>query len=722
MIQKSPLRFGHQPEKPQADASPKRLSELSLAFSRAQALHQAGRLPEAEEIYRQILRSEAHHWDSQLHLGIIHHQRGDYNEALHQIDAALKINPTSALAHRIRGNALQKLKRLAEAVASYDQAISLAPDDASSFNSLGNALGELKRFDEALASYNEAIALKGDHAGAFYNRANVLHELQRFNEAVMSYHQAIRLKPDYADAFKNCGNTLQKLKRLEEAVESYDQAISLAPADGPAFYNRGVALHELKRFEEAVASYDRAVALMPDFAIGFCRRGDALRALNRLDEALASYEGALVIEPHYVEALGSRGNVLSELKRPQEALANYDRALAVRPDYVEALGNRANILAALKRFDEAFESFERTLALRPDYVLALSNYGFVLHTLHRFDEALASFARATAIRPDYADAHFNEAACRLLLGDFDRGWNKYEWRWEIEPQRSAKRNFAQPLWMGQDDIAGRTVLLHAEQGYGDTIQFCRYVHKVADRGAHVILEVPLPLQRLLSELQGPQIVVARGEPLPAFDYHCPILSLPLAFGTQLASIPPQAHLSVPPDLLQVWQRRLGPKAKPRVGIAWSGSAGQVNDHNRSMSLRALSPLLELPVEIISLQKDALDEDQDLLDARAGQVVHFGSALTDFLETAALISQMDLIISVDTAVAHLACSLGRATWIPLCFTPDWRWMLNREDSPWYPTARLFRQRRPGPWDEVIARIAGALSTMLSNLHNVTHRAV
>jgi Tetratricopeptide repeat/Glycosyltransferase family 9 (heptosyltransferase) len=410
------------------------------------------------------------------------------------------------------------------------------------------------------------------------------------------------------------------------------------------------------------------------------------------------------------------------LKRLEEALASYDRALAVRPDYVEALGNRGNILAALKRFDEAFESYERTLALRPDYVLALSNYGFALHTQHRFDEALVSFARAVAIRPDYADAHFNEAVCRLLLGDFERGWKEYEWRWEIEPQRRTKRNFTQPLWMGQDDIAGRTVLLHGEQGYGDTIQFCRYVREVADRGAHVILEVPLPIRRLLSELQSAEIVVAYGEPLPAFDYHCPILSLPLAFGTKLATIPPPAHLTVPPDLLQVWQKRLGPKAKPRVGIAWSGSAGQMNDHNRSMSLRALLPLLELPIEIMSLQKDVPDEDQELLGARAGQVVHFGRALTDFLETAALISQMDLVISVDTAVAHLACSLGRPTWIPLCFTPDWRWMLNREDSPWYPTARLFRQRRPGAWDEVIARIAGELPATLSNLHNTTHGAV
>jgi hypothetical protein len=226
------------------------------------------------------------------------------------------------------------------------------------------------------------------------------------------------------------------------------------------------------------------------------------------------------------------------------------------------------------------------------------------------------------------------------------------------------------------------------------------------------LEVPSPLRRLLSELQGAEIVVAYGQPLPAFDYHCPLLSLPLAFGTNLTTIPPQAHLAVPQDLLRAWQRRLGPKGKPRVGIAWSGNAGQINDHNRSIPFCALLSLLELPIEIMSLQKDVPAEDRDLLDAQGGQVTHFGGALTDFLETAALILQMDLIISVDTSVAHLACSLGRPTWIPVCFTPDWRWMINRDDSPWYPTARLFRQRHPYAWDEVIARIVRELSATLS----------
>jgi predicted O-linked N-acetylglucosamine transferase (SPINDLY family) len=430
MTKKSQFRSargaGHQPRKPPRDASPTRSSELASAFDRALAFHQAGRLSEAEEMYRQILKAQPYHWDSLHFLGVIHYQRGDYKEAVRQIDAALKINPKIAGAYRTRGVALQKLKRFDEAVASYDEAISLAPDDATSFYNRGNAYQELKRFDDAVASYDQAITLKPNYAGAFYNRGNALQESNRIDEALASYNQAITLKSDHADAFSNRGVALQKLKRFDEAVASYDQAIALVADDASAFYNRGVALQELKRFEEAVASYDRVIALKPGYADTFFNRGNALHALKRFDEALASYDHAIALKGDYAEAFNNRGVVLKELKRTDEALANCDKAIALKPDYVEAFNNRGNALQELKRFDEAVVSYDQAITLRPDYAGAFNNRGNALQELGRLEEALASYNQAITLKPGHADAFNNRGNALQELKRFDEAVANYD--------------------------------------------------------------------------------------------------------------------------------------------------------------------------------------------------------------------------------------------------------------------------------------------------------
>jgi predicted O-linked N-acetylglucosamine transferase (SPINDLY family) len=379
MAKKSPFHArrgassaGYQPQKLSRNLSPTRSSELALSFDRALAFHRGGRLSEAEEMYRKILKAQPNHWDSLHFLGVIHHQRGEYEEAVHQIDAALKINPKIAAPYRTRGVALQMLKRFDEAVASHDQAISLAPDDASNFYNRGNALQELKRFNDAVASYDQAITLKPDYAGAFYNRGNALLELMRIDEALASYNQAITLKPDHANAFSNRGVALQKLKRFDEAVASYDRAIALATDDASTFYNRGAALQELKRFEEAVASYDRAITLKPGYASTFFNRGNALHALNRFDEALASYDHAITLTPDYAEAFNNRGVTLKDSNRIDEALASYDKAIALKPDYADAFNNRGVALQELKRYDEAMASYARATTLMHDHKFAFS--------------------------------------------------------------------------------------------------------------------------------------------------------------------------------------------------------------------------------------------------------------------------------------------------------------------------------------------------------------
>ncbi|MFZ0693638.1 MAG: tetratricopeptide repeat-containing glycosyltransferase family protein, partial [Alphaproteobacteria bacterium] len=456
--------------------------------------------------------------------------------------------------------------------------------------------------------------------------------------------------------------------------------------------------------EEALASYDRALAIRPDYADALYSRGITLCDLKRPEEALASYDRALAIRPDHAEALNNRGITLCDLKRPEEALASFDRALAIGPDHAEALNNRGNALLDLKRPGDALLSFDRALAIGPDYAEALNNRGIALRDLNRLDDALASHDRALAIKPDYVEAHFNEGLVRLLIGDFRRGWEKYEWRWEKEPGKGAKRNFPKPLWLNNGDIAGKTILLHSEQGLGDTIQFCRYAKIVSEKGGKVVLEVQPPLKALLAGTGGVDRVIGKGEVLPEFDYHCPLLSLPLAFRTTLESIPADIpYLAPAAERVQYWARCL-PQFKPlRVGIVWSGSPTHKNDRNRSIPLGRLAPLFDMPnIQFVSIQKDVTAEDSDILGDNP-YIHHAGQDLRDFADAAAVVSMLDLVISVDTSVAHLVGAMGKPVWILLPFVPDWRWLLGRDDSPWYPTARLFRQPKIGDWDSVIERL-------------------
>ena len=363
-------RREHQQQLGLRNVSPAGSPELALAFKQAFAFHQAGRLAEAEQIYRQILKAQPKHFDSQHLLGIIYSQRGNPAEAVCQIDVALRINPKDASAHNNRGVSLQELKRLDEALASYDKALALKPDYAEAFFNRGNALKELGRLDEALASYDKALALKHDYAEAFYNRGLALQQLRRLDEALASYDKVLALKPDHAEAFYNRGVTLQQGNRFDEALASYEKAIAFKPDHADAFYNGGVALQELKRLDEAVASYDRVLALKPDHADAFYNRGVALQELNRLDGALASYDKALALRPDYVEALNNRGNALRQLKRLDEAVASYDKALALKPDHADAFYNRGVALKELKRLDEALASYDRALAAKPDHARA----------------------------------------------------------------------------------------------------------------------------------------------------------------------------------------------------------------------------------------------------------------------------------------------------------------------------------------------------------------
>jgi tetratricopeptide (TPR) repeat protein len=568
----------------------------------------------------------------------------------------------------------------------------------------------LGKHDLALANYDRALALQPAHAEALSNRGNTLKALQRYDEALASFDCALVLQPGYATALINRGAVLYDLRRYEEALENYERALTLRPDSVDALYNSGGVLHELKRYDEAIASYDRALVLRPDLAEAHANRANSLNELKRFDEALSGLDRALALRPNIVEAILNRGNTLNSLKRYDEALATYDRALALHPGHAGVHYNRGTTLHEMKRYEEALTSYDHAVSLQPNYPQALSNRGAALYELIRHKEALASYDRAIGLQPDFPEAHWNAASLCLLTGNFGRGWAEYEWRWQYEAMALAKRNFAQPLWRGEA-IDGQAILLYGEQGLGDAIQFCRYASLVAARGGKVILEVDKRLQELVAGVAGVTQVKSRGDAFPNFDWHCPLLSLPLVFGTQLDTIPSAAsYLGASPRKLAGWSDLLGAKNRCRVGLVWSGNAAHKRDQNRSMGLSTLLPILDANATFISLQKDIRPADAALLGQR-GDIVQFPDKLVDFSDTAALMAHLDLIISVDTSTAHLAGALGRPVWILLPYLPDWRWLLDRDTSPWYPSARLFRQDETRAWESVVVRVRAALSDFI-----------
>ncbi|HLY44146.1 MAG TPA: tetratricopeptide repeat-containing glycosyltransferase family protein [Stellaceae bacterium] len=435
----------------------------------------------------------------------------------------------------------------------------------------------------------------------------------------------------------------------------------------------------------------------------YARRG-------RHREALACFDEALKIRPHSTTALSNRGNALQDLGRSEEALASYDRALGLQPDFTDALSNRGVTLREMGRIEEALASFERVVAIRPDYPEALLNRGIVLHELGRVEAALSSYDRALALRPDFVDCRFSRALLLLLLGRVSEAWREYEWR--KRRRGRLPRNFSAPEWTGED-LRGKRIVLYAEQAFGDAIQFARFALPVAARGAEVILSVPQPLTALLRSVDGVGAVVEAGREPREIDFHQSLLSVPFVLGLGEAQIPSQVpYLRADPARIAVWSQRL-PAEERRVGIVWQGNPGADFDRRRSILLAAFAPLAAVPgVRLLSLQKkDGLDQlaslPADIPVDTLGEDFDVGP--DGFLDTAAVIMQLDLVISADTAVAHLAGALGRPVWVVLADVPDWRWMLGREDSPWYPTARLFRQRRRGDWDEVMTRVAAELAS-------------
>jgi tetratricopeptide (TPR) repeat protein len=593
------------------------------------------------------------------------HQRREVAKQAHTSESARFVN--EGLRHHQGG-------RLDQASALYLKALAVGHNDADALNFLGVLRYQQGNALEAVELLTKAIATKPNYSSAHSNLGAALREIGRTTEAEASCREALRLQPEFHEAHNNLGNVLRDLGRPAEAEASYREALRLRPDDPEAHRNLGAVLRDLARLTEAEASCREALRLRPDFRLAHNSMGNVLRKLGRPGEAEASYREALRLGPHYPEAHNNLGTALRDLGRLEEAEARYRDALRLRPDYVEAH----------------------------------KNLGAALRDLHRLAEAEASCREALRLKPDDPEAHANLSFVLLLAGRLKEGWQEYEWRLKTKPYKRAD-GFSAPLWSGET-IGNRVILLHAEQGLGDTLQFCRYVPLIAT-SARTVLVVQPPLVRLLSRLPGITEIIARGKKLPSYDLHCSLLSVPHLVSTTLDTIPAATpYLAADPALAANWRERLAGLPGLRVGLVWAGGKMLEGDSRRSITLDSMAPLAQASgVSFISLQKG--EPAAQAANPPAAMDLHdFTADLHDFADTAALVDGLDLVISVDTAVAHLAGALGKPVWLLNRFDTDWRWLLDRYDSPWYPTLRQFRQPAPGDWVSVIRSARDALQRL------------
>jgi len=529
-----------------------------------------------------------------------------------------------------------------------------------------------------------------------------MHQEGRLDQAEAVYNEILRSMPRHFDALRLLATIAAQRKNSETAVELFDQALKINPDHASTLNNRGNALLDLKRYNEALESYGRALELEPDYAEAHYNRGNTMVDLKHHEQSQESYK----------RALNNRGYALVDLKHHEDALKSYDRALKIRPDYAEALYNRGNALHELRRSEEALESYDHALKLEPDHAEALFNRGNALLDLKRYEEALESYGRALKIKPDYAEVHLNRAFVWLLLGDFLRGWPEYEWRWKRMGLREgfSLPQISKPRWSGEP-LNGRTILLHWEQGLGDTFQFVRYARLFQRQGARVVVVCQKQLAQLFRRCEGIDQLVPQGEPLPDFDFWTPLMSIPGLLRTDQEAIPGECgYLSADPALVARWKTRLEDFPGFRIAIAWQGTPCIQAEGQRPIPLKFFAQLAQVPgVRLINLQKGPGDGQLAEL-AGLFELIQFEDLDTTngaFMDTAAIMRSVDLIVSCDTSAVHLAGALGVPAWLAQTFSPDCRWFLDRDDSPWYSSLRLFRQRAQGDWTEVFQRMALAL---------------
>jgi tetratricopeptide (TPR) repeat protein len=712
-------------------------------FAKALEHFQAGRMQEAADCCRKLLQRDPTHTSALNLLGVLAHQDGRNQEAVDWLQRSIQQDPKNGEAHYNLGVAFQVLGRQAEAIASYRRCLQVHPGRAEAHNNLGHMLLVQNQLEEAQRCFAEALRLRPEYAEALHNRGEIFRRQGRPAEAVPVLNEAIRLRPGFGDAHVTLGRVFADLKKGEDALQHLRKARDLQPnaADthnhlgllylqlgrlddafhcfelavkhnsehADAHNNLGVVHSEQNRLEEAAGCFYRALALEPEFASAHNNLGRLCEKRSRLEEAAARYRLALCYQPRNPVFHNNLGNALTLLSHAEGALNCYKQAVSLQSAEPVYHSNLANAHMLMGQPEEAEACCLKALRLRKEHVDARHNLAVSLASQGKFDEALSQNEEALRLDPEHPGARNCRALWWLQHGDFARGWPEYEWRWRVRGVK--RREFKEPAWDG-GPLDGRTILLYAEQALGDTIQFIRYAPLVQARGGKVIVECQKPLAALLRTCAGIDEIVPRGSPLPAFDMQAALLSLPGLLGTTLETVPAEVpYLAADPAQVTSWGVELGDRGL-KIGIAWQGSVTFAGDRMRSAPLRHFAPLARVPsVRLFSLQKGQARE-QIREVAREFKVVDLGSTLDEgggaFVDTAAVMKSLDLVITTDTSIAHLAGALGVPVWVALSIGPDWRWLRDREDSPWYPTMRLFRQTHAHDWDEVFERMAAAVT--------------
>jgi tetratricopeptide (TPR) repeat protein len=692
------------------------MTSSNQTLARAYALDQQGRLAEAVEAYRQFLTTEPRNGDALQLLGTALARMGRPAQAVEALSAAAAIKTNNPFLQVNLANALNAVGRHSDALTCYGGAVALKPDFAAAHRGRGMTLLHLGQTEDAVRALSNAIRLE-PHNPAFYNDLGVaLERAEQKTDALAQFERAIQLDARFVEAHHNRGLLEATLGRYQQALESLDRALALQPNIAALHANRGNVLADLGRSEEAIASFDEALALEPRDELTLRKRGQLLLKLQRPSAALASFDKAVALAPQDSEAHFLRGVCLALMEDYAQALLSFDRSLALAPNSPEVLNNRGVALGQLGRHEEALESFAKATAVAPGYIEAHTNSANTLTTLQRQAEAVQSFDRALAIKPQDSSLQWGKARALLSLGDFRNGWPLYESRLQLEHLRPLQRHTDLQRWQGWESIEGRTLLVYAEQGLGDTVQFFRYVPLLEARGAKVIFETQPALQTLLQTAPTRARILPFGAPLPPFDLATPLLSLPGLLGTELDSIPGGVpYITAEPARTASWKERLAALPGRKLGLTWQGHI-ETEKHGgyigRSFGLAAAAPLAAIPgVTLISLQKGEASgqRSQVAFGSKVLELTDPGEmGAAELLDTAALLSALDLVVTTDTFTAHLAGALGIPVWVVLSYSPDWRWLTEREDSPWYPTMRLFRQRTAGDWSEVFDRVARSLA--------------
>ena len=692
---------------PVQDTQAERKQQANLAIEQ-------GRFDTAVDLLNEAITNEADNVDLYTNLGFCLMQLGRIPEAEPVLRTALNHNPSHLDAHFMLASVLAFQNKLDDAISEYQRVLQLNTGFIYAYKDLATLYLRRQEIEQALALLDQGISHAPDFIDLHFIKAEIHNNQNQLTQAIASYLNVLRLNPDFSAATLQLAAAYERNAEIDKAIAVLLQLHQKQNADIPTLLQLGRLEMMTKRDKEALSHFEMVVKLDPTSIEGLANYGVMLQAHSKSEEALKQYDAALALNPQLAPLWHNKGKIAYDDKRYEDSIQFITRALELDPNNADAIHHLGIALAGLERYTEAIAQFDLAISLNPDHAFAYFDRGRNYLRLEQYEKALVDLKHAVKLDPQLPEANFELGFANLALGDLEAGFKGYEWRWLCSPLKERPRLFTKPQWQGQRDIQGKTILLYAEQGLGDMIQLMRYVTEVANLGARVILEIHPPLIRLFEKFPGVAEIYRGGDILPPYDLRAPIMSLPYLFRTRLETIPFKENYFDYKQLQQAakhdWSAEVKPSTRKKIGVTWAGNPDFMHDKKRSVPFSMFSGIFSQEADFYCLQKELSAQDLQQLSAFPA-IPFLGDKLSDMLETAAFISHLDLVITVDTSIAHLAGAMGKEVWIMLPFNPDWRWLLNRKDSPWYAHARLFRQTKMYDWTGVVHEINQELNARL-----------